>query len=529
MVIVDAADDLNVNAANALLKMLEEPPARATLLWCRISPRGFCQRSGRAAANCGWGGWVPITHFRQKAFYWGRLKMTELSEFLTDPVVGVVTVVLAISGILSILDYVGFLPSPVSYWLAKNRLGTTIHVLERMGLDFDRQKRKNSKSKIPEFEPTSSIKERTEALLKSHTIKETVGVGGTNTVKAAGFVDLIGASSDEKTAQMFARLLATFWRDIITDRQVVENAEFDYVLAPKEGSPILAYEFSKIMKVPLVLHDRRPKFNVEARVFAQHFDCLAKPPVGSRALIVDDSTTGGSKVREAVEDWRSLRIHCLRVLGRLRTEIKKRSRSTQEHFPKSARNYYHVKRILFTGAFSTGKTSAVNHISDSLASLGNATSIVTDLARTCPFPLNHNQSSSTTCWLIHKQIANELESTLEDVEIVLCDRGLPDILSHWLHKSGSLYGGDQAITELLPVAKRWSSLYDRIYLSRIDERLTPQADGLRVSDAQYRDELQSCLLQTLNSLKLPFQTLPYGLNERTRFVLDELSSLRWVS
>ncbi len=32
VVIIDAADDMNVNAANALLKMLEEPPARTTLL-----------------------------------------------------------------------------------------------------------------------------------------------------------------------------------------------------------------------------------------------------------------------------------------------------------------------------------------------------------------------------------------------------------------------------------------------------------------------------------------------------------------
>ena len=32
VVIIDAADDMNINAANALLKMLEEPPARTTLL-----------------------------------------------------------------------------------------------------------------------------------------------------------------------------------------------------------------------------------------------------------------------------------------------------------------------------------------------------------------------------------------------------------------------------------------------------------------------------------------------------------------
>ena len=39
--IIDAADDMNVNAANALLKMLEEPPARATLLLLSHQPSGL--------------------------------------------------------------------------------------------------------------------------------------------------------------------------------------------------------------------------------------------------------------------------------------------------------------------------------------------------------------------------------------------------------------------------------------------------------------------------------------------------------
>ena len=38
VVIVDAADEMNVSAANALLKMLEEPPARATLLLVSHQP-----------------------------------------------------------------------------------------------------------------------------------------------------------------------------------------------------------------------------------------------------------------------------------------------------------------------------------------------------------------------------------------------------------------------------------------------------------------------------------------------------------
>ena len=56
--IVDTADDMNDNAANALLKMLEEPPARAMLLLLSNTPgrllptiRSRCQRLESAAAG----------------------------------------------------------------------------------------------------------------------------------------------------------------------------------------------------------------------------------------------------------------------------------------------------------------------------------------------------------------------------------------------------------------------------------------------------------------------------------------------
>ena len=38
MAIIDAADDLNVNAANAVLKTLEEPPSRGVILLVSHSP-----------------------------------------------------------------------------------------------------------------------------------------------------------------------------------------------------------------------------------------------------------------------------------------------------------------------------------------------------------------------------------------------------------------------------------------------------------------------------------------------------------
>jgi len=67
VVIIDAADEMNPNAANALLKALEEPPANATLLLVAHQParllptiRSRCRelrRSARAAANCASARW----------------------------------------------------------------------------------------------------------------------------------------------------------------------------------------------------------------------------------------------------------------------------------------------------------------------------------------------------------------------------------------------------------------------------------------------------------------------------------------
>jgi DNA polymerase-3 subunit delta' len=54
VVVVDAADEMNQNAANALLKMLEEPPNKALYFLLIMLPADCCRRSVRAAAGCGW-------------------------------------------------------------------------------------------------------------------------------------------------------------------------------------------------------------------------------------------------------------------------------------------------------------------------------------------------------------------------------------------------------------------------------------------------------------------------------------------
>ena len=68
VVMIDGAEDMNPNAANALLKVLEEPPARAILLLISSAPGRCCRPSAAAAAA------LPLAH----------LPATDVEAFLAD-------------------------------------------------------------------------------------------------------------------------------------------------------------------------------------------------------------------------------------------------------------------------------------------------------------------------------------------------------------------------------------------------------------------------------------------------------------
>ncbi|WP_299603839.1 DNA polymerase III subunit delta' [uncultured Tateyamaria sp.] len=68
VVIIDAADDMNVNAANALLKMLEEPPARTTLLL-------ICHQPSRL---------LPTIRSRCRTLRLGTLSSTQMEQAMAQ-------------------------------------------------------------------------------------------------------------------------------------------------------------------------------------------------------------------------------------------------------------------------------------------------------------------------------------------------------------------------------------------------------------------------------------------------------------
>lgn len=212
----------------------------------------------------------------------------------------VILILLAISTLFQVLNWLGFLPMKLKNKMKLNQAEDTLEVLKHLGVDIDKYRRANSVVDLPVDYP-EDIEKEVERKLKGLCLEMKVSVGKRRGTEADYYIDLIGHSCEPKCAELYARLLCTYWTNAVREG-VVKNSMFDFIVTPKGGSPILGYEFAKLMEKPLVLHEADERFHCKKSDMRQKFDCAQKPLQGASALIVDDSTTGGRMVLNAISD-----------------------------------------------------------------------------------------------------------------------------------------------------------------------------------------------------------------------------------
>ncbi|MBY0157199.1 hypothetical protein H0178_15505 [Cytobacillus firmus] len=211
--------------------------------------------------------------------------------------------ILAVSTVLLILEVSGLMPQKISLWINRNKYTQTLEVLKQLGIDVDRYKRSNLALDTPTYFSIEQIEDNLMRDLEKATLNEEVGVGKINSQKSRNYIDVIGFSTDPALAELYSRYLSTYWSQVIIEKAV--SPHFDFVVTPKNGSPILGYEFAKLNKKPLSLYNEEPKFHTSKNLFQKTFDFAGKKPKkGSIALLVDDSTTGGRKMADAIDKLR---------------------------------------------------------------------------------------------------------------------------------------------------------------------------------------------------------------------------------
>ena len=199
----------------------------------------------------------------------------------------------SISTIILVLEAAGFLPLWLSKYLIRRRFANTIEIFKELGCDIEK---KSLVDKNIDDIANKTIKEK----LKKITIEKEVVIGkSTNGNIFPEYIDLMGATTNERNAKDFARELNTYMQTITPELQ------FDFIVTSKLGSPILGYEFANLIKKPFALHSEEEKFRVNKRDVKAKFDFAnLNKNINKKALIVDDSTTGGRKVIDIINDLR---------------------------------------------------------------------------------------------------------------------------------------------------------------------------------------------------------------------------------
>lgn len=140
-------------------------------------------------------------------------------------------------------------------------------------------------------------------------------------------------------------------------------------------------------------------------------------------------------------------------------------------------------KIGIVGSHGVGKTTTALDLAQYIQKTGlYSVTVLTELARECPYPLGVNQPVEAAQWLVTRQMSRELE-LLKNSSCLICDRSAIDAMVYTL-ASGHVVEKDCL---LVPAAKLWLDTYDLILWIRPDGKVSE--DGFRMSDEVFRKEV----------------------------------------
>lgn len=187
-------------------------------------------------------------------------------------------------------------------------------------------------------------------------------------------------------------------------------------------------------------------------------------------------------------------------------------------------------KILITGVYSCGKTTLVRQLAAVLAKgdPSSTTLIRPDLARDCPLPLNKDQTMHSSFWLAGQIMSIESELLAKSPDFLICDRSIPDIVSH-SDACAEPTRGLPALSELEILSKSWTNTYDLVFRAHPDPRLPINSDGLRVDELEYQSHLDDLLTHSLSRCDISYTDLPHDVNSRIEVVTGQIDALRTQS
>jgi nicotinamide riboside kinase len=140
-------------------------------------------------------------------------------------------------------------------------------------------------------------------------------------------------------------------------------------------------------------------------------------------------------------------------------------------------------KIAMMGSHGVGKTTLCYELAARLKRRNADVEMVREVARRCPLPINRDTTVAAQEWILHTQIAWEIEAEAQH-EVVLCDRSVLDNYCYLVHAAGTR----PALEKLLD---HWLPSYHLLVHVPIVGR--PAFDGVRAIDPGFQEQIELLL------------------------------------
>jgi Thymidylate kinase len=154
-------------------------------------------------------------------------------------------------------------------------------------------------------------------------------------------------------------------------------------------------------------------------------------------------------------------------------------------------------KLAFVGTHGVGKTTLCYDLAAQLKRLDLGVELVKEVARRCPLPINEDTTLDAQAWILHTQIAEELEAAAR-YEAVICDRSVLDNYAYLVHRVGRR-------PDLDALVGSWIGGYHALF--KVPVMSAPSFDGMRAVSRTFQLEIDATIDRLLGEFCVPIVNL----------------------
>ncbi|MBM3287077.1 MAG: ATP-binding protein [Candidatus Eisenbacteria bacterium] len=155
-------------------------------------------------------------------------------------------------------------------------------------------------------------------------------------------------------------------------------------------------------------------------------------------------------------------------------------------------------KVAFLGSHGVGKTTLCFELAAVLKRRDFRVDMVKEVARSCPLPLNRGTTIDAQAWILHTQIAREIEAAVHH-DVIVCDRSVLDNYAYLVSKFGRVSVFDSLIATWLPTYG---------LLVKVPIVTPPRFDGIRDTQGDYQQEIDKMIEGLIRDFRIDCVRLP---------------------